>query len=93
MRGKKSVMDDDDEKRPIFGTAIGDIGVVVIAICITIALLLILFSPSPFQKLEQAQARQEKEKARQAEVERQKKIDEAVATGVVTVGITPAKPK
>ena len=92
MRGKKSVMD-DEEKRPIFGTAVGDIGVVVIAICITIALLLILFSPSPFQKLEQAQARQEKEKIHQAEVERQKKIDAAVATGVVTVGITPAKPK
>ena len=83
----------DEEKRPIFGTAWGDMGVIVIAALLTIALLLILFSPSPFQKLEQAQARQEKEKARQAEVERQKKIDAAVATGVVTVGITPAKPK
>jgi hypothetical protein len=84
---------DDDEKRPIFGTAWGDLGVVAIAALITIALLLILFSPSPFQRLEQAQARQEKEKALQAEVERQKKIDEAVASGVVSVGITPRKPK
>ena len=84
---------DDNEKRPIFGTAWGDMGVIVIAALLTIALLLILFSPSPFQKLEQAQARQEKEKIHQAEVERQKKIDAAVATGVVTVGITPAKPK
>jgi hypothetical protein len=83
----------DEEKRPIFGTAWGDMGVIVIAALLTIALLLILFSPSPFQKLEQAQARQEKEKIHQAEVERQKKIDAAVATGVVTVGITPAKPK
>ena len=84
---------DDNEKRPIFGTAWGDLGVIVIAALLTIALLLILFSPSPFQKLEQAQARQEKEKIRQAEVERQKKIDAAVATGVVSVGIAPAKPK
>jgi len=84
---------DDNEKRPIFGTAWGDMGVIVIAALLTIALLLILFSPSPFQRLEQAQARQEKEKIRQAEVERQKKIDAAVATGVVSVGIAPAKPK
>ena len=84
---------DDNEKRPIFGTAWGDMGVIVIAALLTIALLLILFSPSPFQKLEQAQARQEKEKIHQAEVERQKKIDAAVATGVVSVGIAPAKPK
>ena len=92
MRGKKSIME-DEEKRPIFGTAWGDMGVIVIAALITIALLLILFSPSPFQKLEQAQARQEKEKARQAEIARQQKIDEAVASGVVVVGVPQAKPK
>jgi len=46
------------EKRYIFGTGIGDLGVVVIAILCTITLLLILFSPSQFQKLERAQARQ-----------------------------------
>ncbi len=85
--------DDNDEKRPIFGTAWGDLGVVVIAGLITIALLLILFSPSPFERLERAQAQQEKDKARQAELDRQKKIDEAVASGVVSVGIAPAKPK
>ena len=79
------------EKRYIFGTGIGDLGVVVIAILCTITLLLILFSPSPFQKLERAQARQEWEKAHQAEVERQKKIDAAVATGEVSVGITSHK--
>jgi sensor domain CHASE-containing protein len=87
----------DDEKRPIFGNAVGDLGVVVIAMLCTIALLLILFSPSPFQKLEQAQARQEKERIAKeiakVQAERQRKIDEAVASGVVTVGITPAKPK
>jgi len=87
----------DEEKRPIYGTALGDLGVVVIAALISIALILILFSPSPFQKLEQAQARQEKERIAKeiakVQAERQRKIDEAVASGVVTVGITPAKPK
>ena len=81
----------DEEKSPIFGTAIGDLGVVVIAALCTITLIMILFSPSPFEKLEKAQARQEREKAHQAEIERQKKIDEAVASGEVSVGITPPK--
>jgi hypothetical protein len=79
------------EKRYIFGTGIGDLGVVVIAVLCTITLILILFQPSPFQKLERAQARQQREKAHQAQVERQKKIDAAVATGEVSVGITPHK--
>jgi len=81
----------DEEKSPIFGTAWGDIGVVVIAALCTITLILILFSPSPFEKLEKAQARQEKEKAHQVEVARQKRIDEAVATGEVSVGIMPKR--
>jgi len=81
----------EEEKSPIFGTAMGDLGVVVIAALCTITLFLILFSPSPFEKLEKAQARQEKEKAHQAEVARQKRIDEAVASGEVSVGILPKK--
>ena len=81
----------DEEKSPIFGTAIGDLGVVVIAALCTITLILILFSPSPFERLEKAQARQEREKAHQAQVERQRKIDEAVASGEVSVGILPKK--
>lgn len=81
----------DEEKPQIFGTAWGDYGVVVIAALCTITLLMILFSPSPFEKLEKAQARQEKEKAHQAQVERQKRIDEAVASGEVSVGILPKK--
>jgi hypothetical protein len=80
-----------EEKSPIFGTALGDIGVVVIAALCTITLILILFSPSPFEKLEKAQARQEKEKAHQIEVARKKRIDEAVATGEVSVGIMPKR--
>lgn len=79
------------EKPQIFGTAWGDLGVVAIAALITTALILILFSPSPFEKLERAQAQQEKEKIRQEQVARQKKIDEAVASGEVSVGIAPHK--
>ena len=81
----------EEEKSPIFGTAWGDIGVVVIAALCTITLIMILFSPSPFERLEKAQARQEREKAHQAQVERQRKIDEAVASGEVSVGILPKK--
>ena len=83
--------EEKEEKAVIFGTAWGDIGVVVIAAMCTITLFLILFSPSPFEKLEKAQARQEKEKIHQAEVARQKRIDEAVASGEVSVGILPKK--
>jgi len=84
-------MEEKEEKPPIFGTAVGDLGVVVIAALCTITLIMILFSPSPFERLEKAQARQEKEKAHQVEVERQKRIDAAVPTGEVSVGITPKK--
>ena len=89
MKAKKEK--EREEKSPIFGTALGDIGVVVIAALCTITLILILFSPSPFEKLEKAQARQEKEKAHQVEVARQKRIDAAVATGEVSVGIMPKR--
>jgi cell division protein FtsI/penicillin-binding protein 2 len=81
----------DDQKSPIFGTAVGDIGVVVIAALCTLTLFLILFQPSPFEKLEKAQARQEKERILKIEAARQRKIDEAVATGEVSVGILPNK--
>jgi cell division protein FtsI/penicillin-binding protein 2 len=80
-----------EEKSPIFGTAIGDIGVVVIAALCTLTLFLILFQPSPFEKLEKAQARQEKERILKKEADRQRKIDEAVASGEVSVGILPKK--
>ena len=83
--------DRKEEKSPIFGTAMGDIGVVVIAALCTLTLFLILFSPSPFERLEKAQARQEKERILKKEADRRRKIDEAVATGEVSVGILPNK--
>jgi|GEM_PF-3031714 len=79
------------EKRQIFGTHIGDLGLVLIAILCTVIVFLILFSPSPADRLQKAQARQEKERILKENTERQRKIDEAVATGEVSVGITPRK--
>ena len=79
------------EKRHIFGTHIGDLGLVLIAFLCTVIVFLILFSPSPADRLQKAQARQEKERILKENAERQRKIDEAVATGEVSVGITPHK--
>ena len=80
-----------DPKKQIFGTHIGDLGIVLIAFLCTVTLVLILFSPSPADRLQKAQTRQVKEKAQQEQAIRQKKIDAAVATGEVTVGIAPAR--
>ena len=80
-----------DEDREIYGTHPGDYGVIIVAGLITLAMVAILLLPSPFAKLKRAQAEQEKVEAAQKKIERQKKIDEAVASGVVTVGIAPKK--
>jgi hypothetical protein len=80
-----------EQKKQIFGTHIGDLGIVLIAFLCTVTLFLILFSPSPADRLQKAQTRQAREKAQQEQVERQKKIDAAVATGEVSVGIAPAR--
>jgi hypothetical protein len=80
-----------EEKRHIFGTHIGDLGLVLIAFLCTITVILILFSPSPADRLQKAQARQEKERILKENAERQRKIDADVATGEVSVGITPHK--
>lgn len=74
----------NDDDREIYGTHPGDYGVIIVAALITLAMVAILLLPSPFAKLKRVQAEQEK-------IERQKKIDEAVSSGVVTVGIAPKK--
>ena len=81
MLFRRSKNPDDPE---IYGTHPGDFGVIIVAGLITLAMVLILVLPSPFAKLKRVQAEQEK-------IERQKKIDEAVASGVITVGIPPKK--
>ena len=75
---------DGEKDDRVFGTHPGDIGVIVIAALLTFAWIAILVLPSPFAKLEQQQKAAEK-------AERQKKIDAAVATGEVQMGIFPAK--
>jgi hypothetical protein len=74
----------DQKDKQIYGTHIGDIGIIVVAAMLTLVLVLILVTPSPFARLEKAQAEQVK-------AERQKVIDKAVATGEVSVSIIPAK--
>ena len=74
----------DDEDTPIFGTHPGDFGVVIVAAMITLVMVGILVLPSPFAKLERAQAEQ-------ARIARQKEIDKAVATGEVSVSISPSR--
>jgi hypothetical protein len=78
------------DKRAIFGMHIGDLGLVLIAFLCTVTVFLILFSPSPADRLHKAQVRQAREKAQQEQAVRQKKIDAAVATGEVSVGILPS---
>ena len=82
---------ESEDKKPIYGTHIGDLGIVLIAFLCTVTMFLILFSPSPADRLQKAQQRQAREKLQQVEAERQKKIDAAVATGVVSVSIAPAR--
>ena len=81
----------DLEEGPIYGTELGDIGIVIVAAGISIVFLLIALFPPPFARMEQEQAQQAKIQAQQAKIARQKEIAKAVATGEVPVSIFPAK--
>jgi predicted lactoylglutathione lyase len=91
-----------EDKGVIFGMHVGDLGIILIAFLCTVTVFLILFQESPFQKLEIAQKHQAiaaKEADRKAAIAkaaataraRQDAIDKAVASGEVSVGISPAK--
>ena len=63
----------EPERKPqIFGTHIGDLGIVLIAILCTVTVVLILFSPSPADRLHKAQVRQAREKIEREQAERMK---------------------
>jgi type II secretory pathway component PulM len=79
------------EEGPIYGTELGDIGIILVAAGISIVFLLIALFPPPFARMEQEQARQEKIQAQQAKIARQKEIAKAVASGEVAVSIYPSK--
>jgi hypothetical protein len=81
---KRPPRSDEPPDERVFGTHPGDVGVIIIAALLTFAWIALLVMPLPFDKMEQAQAAREK-------AERQKKIDQAVGTGEVSVGILPAK--
>jgi hypothetical protein len=83
----------DLEEGPVYGTELGDLGIVVVAAGISIVFLLIALFPPPFAKLEHDQAVAAKIQAQQAKIARQKEIDKAVATGEVPVSIFPSKPR
>ena len=75
---------DELPERKIYGTHAGDLGVIGVAILLTLVMVGILLLPSPFAKLEKAHADQ-------ARIARQKEIDKAVATGEVSVSISPVR--
>ena len=83
------------EEGPVYGTELGDLGIVVVAAGISIVALLLMVLPSPIPKIAHdaaiAAQIQAQTKAKQAKIARQKEIDQAVATGVVGVDILPAK--
>ena len=83
------------EEGPVYGTELGDLGIVVVAAGISIVGFLLMVAPSPIPKMAhdaavaaQIQAQTE---AKRAKIARQKEIDKAVATGVVGVEIFPTK--
>ena len=84
----------DPEARPEFGTHWGDWSVPFIALIFLVAFLAwVLSNPlKGLDKTDQVLTRIDKERTEKAEkLLRQRDIDAAEATGVVTVGIAPKK--
>ena len=90
MFKKRPKTDDDDDR--VYGTHPGDLGIIAIAALCTLALFLMLVMPSPFVAMHRQEAEAEKMAVQAAKDARQKEIDKAVASGVVSVGIPPRKP-
>ncbi len=87
---------DYQQPPPDFGTDIGDLGVIAIALVFLAGMLFLVFTPAPLKGLdkfsEAADRTRAQELARQEKVIRQREIDAAVKSGVITVGIAPSKP-
>jgi hypothetical protein len=91
-------MKDELKLRPAseYGLHYGDLGVIVIALFFLFGFLWLMFSPGAtlrgLDQYDQASARDTAARlAKLEKVRRQKEIDAAIASGVVTVGIEPAK--
>jgi len=83
------------EEGPVYGTELGDLGIVVVAAGISIVGILLMVLPSPIPKIAHdaaiAAKVQAQTQAHEAKIARQKEIDKAVATGEVGVEILSAK--
>jgi len=88
-------MSEPEKNAPIFGMHYGDLGVVAMAVLFLFGFLWLMFSPAPLKgldKFDQVAAHdREATIAKLEKARRQKEIDDAVASGVVTVGIAPAR--
>jgi hypothetical protein len=90
-------MSDEPKIRPAaeFGLHHGDLGVIAIALFFLFGFLWLMFSPAPLKGLDKFDVAAAKDGsaslAKLEKARRQKEIDAAVASGVVTVGIAPAK--
>ena len=86
-------MSDPEKKQPVFGLHYGDLGVVALAVLFLLAFLGLMFAPAPLKGLDKfdAVAARDREAttAKLEKARRQKEIDDAVASGEVTVGIAP----
>jgi hypothetical protein len=85
----------EPDERVEFGRHWGDWGGVVMAVMFLIGFLVFLFGPNPLaglDKTDEVLNRIQKEQMAKAEkANRQRQIDAAEASGVVEVGIAPAK--
>ena len=88
-------MSEGERKQRDFGLHYGDLGVVAMALFFLFGFLWLMFSPAPLKgldKFDQASAKDQADSlAKLEKARRQKEIAAAVASGVVTVGIAPAK--
>jgi hypothetical protein len=89
-------MSEPEEKdKPHFGMHYGDLGVIAIALFFLFGFLWLMFTPAPLKGLDNFDTASAKDQqatlAKLEKARRQKEIDAAVASGVVTVGIAPAR--
>ncbi len=90
-------MTDAPKVRPAseFGLHYGDLGVIAIALFFLFGFLWLMLSPAPLKGLDKFDTAAAKDSAatlaKAEKARRQKAIDDAVASGVVTVGIAPAR--
>ena len=88
-------MSETERKQRDFGLHYGEVGVIAIALFFLFGFLWLLLSPAPLKGLDKFDQVANKTRqdiiAKAEKARRQKEIDPAIASGVVTVGIEPKK--